>query len=148
MRRYCCLFWFCSTSVIAAQDISGSYKKQAEDGEVCIISLQIEKQEGIFHYHLVTTTKNQKGKVHLKRNAEGDGVYIILEGIEWSETSEDIALPQGEKNIDQETAYDLEAFFSDGEIVIQNTGNSRNYFVKLDECNKKYIQLIKNEKNK
>lgn len=137
------MFCLYSTSVAFAQDISGLYKEQTENDETCIISLQIEKQQETYSYHLITTTRNQKGKAHLKKDIVGNSVYVILEDVEWSETSEDVALPHDRKDTDQETVYDVEAFFTDGEIVIQNTGNSMNYFVKLGECDKKYIHLAK-----
>ena len=142
------MFLLYSTSAVFAQNISGFYEEQAENEETCIISLQIEKKEEAYRYHLITAVKNQKGRARLKKDTEGKGVYIVLEGIKWSETSEEAALPKHGKTIGKEAAYDVDAFFTDEEMVIQNTGNSMNYFVKLGECDKKYIHLIKKEKNK
>jgi hypothetical protein len=74
---------------------------------------------------------------------DGDETYIILQGIRWHKN---LGMLQDDEDAsemeDREPTYGLELFWFDGELTLQNYGNSMNYYLKLAECyDDKYINL-------
>ena len=90
-----------------------------------------------------TNTRKLSGIAKIDLNERKDGYNITFENIEWSEylgaidpegetSEEDLPLPQ-----------DIGGVLYKNEITIQNYGNAMNYYVKLGECDVKYIHLVK-----
>ncbi|MFV0470407.1 MAG: hypothetical protein ACK5L7_00005, partial [Paludibacteraceae bacterium] len=76
-------------------------------------------------------------------NDKKDGYYLTLKNIEWSE-NEGALDEEGEQVDDSvELPKEIQGVLYKNEITIQNTGNSMNYYVKIAECDQKYIHLIK-----
>jgi hypothetical protein len=125
--------------------IVGTYVaiNEPEESEQCEMTIIIEKASAGYIYHFKTEDRSLSGKLSVEATEGKDGYYITLEGIEWSEYEgeldddgeakvKDLALPKG-----------INGVIQDSEITIQNTGNSMNYYVKLEDCGKKYIRLKK-----
>lgn len=105
--------------------ITGNYSvTESESDNDCKLSIKISYVKGEYLYLLKTTKREKKGKVYFSRMEEGN--YITFSGLPGDEN-------QG----------DLEGSFNDGEITIQNYGNSMNEYTRLSECGDKYIHLIK-----
>jgi hypothetical protein len=128
----------------SAKQIEGTYVaiNDAEESDQCAMTIIIEKAGG-YIYKFKTQNRSLSGKLSVEATEGKDGYYITLEGIEWSEyegelndngeaKAKDLALPMG-----------INGVIQDNEITIQNTGNSMNYYVKLEDCGKKYIRLKK-----
>ncbi|WP_316802817.1 hypothetical protein [Pedobacter nototheniae] len=103
--------------------ITGNYSVTESDND-CKLSIKISYVKGEYVYLLKTTKREKKGKVYFSRMEDGN--YITFSGLPGDEN-------QG----------DLEGAFNDGEIAIQNYGNSMNEYTRLSECGDKYIHLIK-----
>jgi hypothetical protein len=130
----------------SAKQIEGTYVVINEPGESdkCTMTIVIEKTSGGYTYKFNTESRSLSGKLSVEATEGKDGYYITLEGIEWSEyegalddqgeaeSKEPLALPVG-----------INGVIQDNEITIQNTGNSMNYYVKLEDCGEKYIRLQK-----
>ena len=123
-------------------DIEGNYTFKDELTD-CKISLSLFYKNGVLKYNMNTNTRKLSGIAKIDLNERKDGYYITFENIEWSEylgaidpegetSEEDLPLPQ-----------DIEGVLYKNEITIQNYGNAMNYYVKLGECDVKYIHLVK-----
>ncbi len=124
-------------------DIAGKYIDSN-----CNLILKISKVKGEYYYIYTSTQRTLKGKVTFSRGSEN---YLILQGIEYSEDYFDVALPEenelsrqyeelrkrGERNVG------IDCYLDSDELIIQNYGNAMAYYVKLGECDEKYIHLIK-----
>lgn len=109
--------------------ITGDYNvSNSESTESCKIDLKITNAKGEYLYLLKTDKRKKSGKIRFLR-AE-DANYIIFSGLPGDEN-------QG----------NLEGVLSDGEIAIQNYGNSLNNYTRLSECGAKYIHLVKRNDN-
>lgn len=126
-------------------DIEGEYSFK-DELTGCKINLTLFYTNNQLKYKLKTNTRELTDNATLLLNEEKNGYYITFENIEYSEylgaldeegnTSEaNLALPQ-----------DVEGVLYKNEITIQNGGNAMNYYVKLGECDVKYIHLIRNLK--
>ncbi|MFT3795270.1 hypothetical protein [Flavobacterium sp.] len=152
------------TDAVVSQDlattsldtISGFYKteKDSLETEECPFSIRIYKEKGSYRYHLLTNLRNLSGKVSFDRG-ESNEVYLVFEGVEWDEYEGDITNETDEdESNDDETKEELvlptevEAFLGKDTLTIQNTGNAMNYYVKIGECGRKFIHLIKQKTGK
>nr|WP_199158464.1 hypothetical protein [Pedobacter sp. ASV2] len=105
--------------------ITGNYSTNESEGDNdCKINIKITFAKGEYLYLLKTKSREKSGKVYFSR--EKDGNYITFFGLPGDEN-------QG----------DLQGSLTDGEIAIQNYGNSMNEYTRLSECGDKYIHLIK-----
>jgi len=116
--------------------IEGVYTNSKDDS--CEILLDIKESDGEFTFALLVNESEFRGKV----TVSADDNYITLEGIPWVENlgAVDEEGNSVEKNI--KPAYGIDAYWKDGKLVIQNRGDSMNYYVKL-ACDSKFIRLIK-----
>ncbi len=136
--------------------ISGFYKTEDDPNIVgiCNLSLTITKSKKRYFYHLITDSRNVKGKVSID-NENPNEPYIILEGIEWDEYEGDVS-NQLDENESEENAEKLnlkipvgiDAYVGRDTLTIQNYGNSMNYYTKFGECDRKYIFLIKQKNHR
>jgi hypothetical protein len=129
----------------SAKLIEGTYVviNESEESDKCKMTIIIAKASEGYTYKFIAESRSLSGKLSVEATEGKDGHYINLEGIEWSEyegeldddgeaKAKDLALPTG-----------INGVIRDNEITIQNTGNSMNYYVKLEDCGKKYIRLKK-----
>lgn len=124
-------------------DIEGNYTLRKDVVTDCEIFLSLFYKNGVLEYNMETNTRKLSGNAKIELNENKDGYYITFKNIEWSEylgaidtegetSEEDLPLPQ-----------DIQGVLYKDEITIQNSGNAMNYYVKLGECDVKYIHLIK-----
>lgn len=134
-------------------NLDGIYKYENDD-ESQNITLTITNKGKAFFYNLKTSVRNVNGKISITPDEESTGFYLILEGIEWDEYRGDISdeLEEDENDTLNEPKDELpipvgiDTYYnknSSNELIIQNGGNSMNYYIKLGECGEKYIHLIK-----
>lgn len=117
--------------------------------EICNLQLSFFKFKGNYYYKYTSNNRCLKGKVSFSRE---DDLYIILEGIEYSEDYFDISLPEEEEEKQKEfdrlkengkRQVGVDCYYSPEEITIQNYGNAMSYYVKLSDCGEKYIHFRK-----
>ncbi|MEO5911397.1 MAG: hypothetical protein ABIP95_10945 [Pelobium sp.] len=111
----------------------------------CNLSISIAKNNGGYFYNFKSNTRTLKGKVTFGRSLEENLVYINFIGIKWAEDDGDIS---NELNADKSSG-DLptvvQGLITDEEIVIQNYGNAMNHYLKIGECDIKYLHLKKDK---
>ncbi len=122
-------------------NIEGVYVKDEETK--CNLQLTISFSEGEFFYKLQTPSRTLSDKVSFFRDLDEQIVYINLDGIEWAESLGGIDENGNPKNPVNDTQKGIEGVLSGDSIYIQNYGNSMNYYVKLAECEDKYLFLKK-----
>lgn len=122
--------------------IEGNYSVE-ENESSCKLELKLYYKNKQLYYQLVTNTKKYADKAEIELNEEKDGYYITFKNIEWSENEG--ALDDEGEPIDKEITLpqDIQGVMYKNEITIQNSGNSMNYYVKIGDCDLKYIRLIK-----
>ena len=123
-------------------DIEGSYAL-IDTATSCKLSLNLFYKSNELNYQLITNTKKYADKAIIELNEKKDGYYITFKNIEWSE-NEGTLNDEGEP-IDKEISLpqDIQGVMYKNEITIQNSGNSMNYYVKIGDCDLKFIRLIK-----
>lgn len=125
-------------------NIIGNYRVDEQDQ--CALSISITKSRGEYFYHFKNLKRDLKGKITFNRSISENLVYINFHGIEWEEDSGDVT-----KDNDESSAADrvlptvVQGLLSKGEILIQNTGNAMNRYVKISQCDLKYINLKRKE---
>jgi hypothetical protein len=104
-------------------------------GTSCKMSIELKAVKQGFSYHLVTNKRSLKGTALISINGTGrQKQYIVqLKGAEMDEPSELRKNPYISFSLSADT------------ITLQNTGNSMNYYVQLQECDEKYITLVKSK---
>ena len=122
--------------------IEGNYIVE-ENESSCKLELKLYYKNKQLYYQLVTNTKKYADKAEIELNEEKDGYYITFKNIEWSENEG--ALDDEGEPIDKEITLpqDIQGVMYKNEITIQNSGNSMNYYVKIGDCDLKFIRLIK-----
>ncbi|ALL06865.1 hypothetical protein AQ505_16050 [Pedobacter sp. PACM 27299] len=119
----------------------GTYKFDTKTG--CRLTLKISKIKGTYVYSFNSSVRTLKGKVTFSRSLDEKLVYINLNGIEWADNTG--AISDGDLDAEPKETLNLPTsvggLLSDGEITIQNSGNSMNAYLKIGECSAMYIQL-------
>jgi hypothetical protein len=130
---------------VSAKLIEGTYVviNEPEESDQCAIKIIIKKASEGYIYKFKTETRSLSGKLSVEATERKDGYYINLEGIEWSEYEGELNDDGEAKATDLALHTGINGVIQDNEITIQNTGNSMNYYVKLEDCGKKYIRLKK-----
>ena len=124
-------------------DIEGNYTLKKDVVTDCKIVLSLFYKDAVLKYDMETNTRKLSGTAKIDLNERKDGYYITLENIEWSEylgaidtegetSKEELPLPQ-----------EIQGVLYKDEITIQNTGNAMNYYLKIGECDMKYIHLTR-----
>lgn len=117
------------------KNIEGTYKTEYEKGEVqkCNLILELLRKNGDYYYYFTSQTRKLEGRVLFSRSFDNSETYLTLVGIQWAENSGAVSdLPMG-----------VDGLLSENEITIQNYGNAMNYYVKINDCDLKYIHLRK-----
>ena len=122
--------------------IEGTYVIENDDA-ACEMTLMLSYKADQLVYKLTTNKRTLADKAEIELNESKDGYYLSLKNIEWSE-NEGTLDDEGEP-IDPDITLPTEigGILDKNQITIQNTGNVMNYYVKFEECNAKYIRLIK-----
>lgn len=123
-------------------DIEGNYTFK-DDLTDCKISLSLFYKNGVLKYNMNTNTRKLSGIAKINLNERKDGYYITFENIEWSENMGAINTEGESSEENLPLPQDIEGVLYKNEITIQNSGNAMNYYVKLGECDVKYIHLVK-----
>ncbi|TDG36462.1 hypothetical protein EZJ43_08055 [Pedobacter changchengzhani] len=112
----------------------------------CKLDIVITKNDNGYFYNFDSTTRTLKGKVTFSRSLLENLVYINFNGIEWAEDDGDISNEpdKDEPNADLPTV--IQGLLGENEIIIQNYGNAMNHYLKVGECDVKYIHLKKTGK--
>ncbi|WP_027471518.1 hypothetical protein [Saccharicrinis fermentans] len=137
------------SSVISLESITGLWLNKE-----CNISFQISGSINALTYVFTSEKRKLTGSVDIKEEGTND-VYIIFNGIEWSEYLGELG-PEYFEDIPDSLVHEkpelilpttISALYSSEEsnFVIQNYGNSMNYYVKLSEGCDKYIYFSKQE---
>ncbi|RZK57301.1 MAG: hypothetical protein EOO87_03315 [Pedobacter sp.] len=124
--------------------VLGDYTVNNEEG--CKLTLSVTKSNSGYHFYYKSAERKIKGRVTFSRSLTDNSVYINLDGIAWAEDSGDVATMDGEEDDskdDDELPNVVQGLLTGKEIIIQNTGNAMNYYVKLSDCDQKYIHLKK-----
>ena len=126
--------------------IEGIYTTQADASETgeCKVSIEIIKTKDGYSYIFKTKSKNLKGIAELKE--ESGEKNLILKGIKWDYYEGDISNEEeGDSIADKEIEIpvDIGAIYVTDTLTIQNYGNAMNSYTKIEECGRKYIQLIR-----
>lgn len=121
-------------------NVEGNYSLELSDSD-CRFDLKLFREKGQLRYTLVTNTRDLTGAAEIELNDKKDGYYLDLKDLEWSEN-------EGSLNDEGEPIEDdikipttVQGVMYKDEITIQNAGNSMNYYVKIGECDLKYIIL-------
>ena len=95
------------------------------------INLIIIKDDNGYKYKMTTPNRSLEGKINISDDLE----YLILDGMQWASWEID--------EIPQELPEGVDVYIDEGELIIQNYGNSMNHYVIFDDIEEKYIHLIK-----
>jgi hypothetical protein len=134
-------------AVAADKDgIEGTYTEKLTETETgsCPIEAIITKTLKGYHYQLTLSEQHYEGTATL--TASDQETYLTFEGIPWAEYEGDISGDTTEQTTDKttpETPVGISTLVQNKELSIQNTGNSMNYYVKFEGCDRKYVTLIK-----
>ena len=122
--------------------IEGEYAIDNEDSS-CEMNLILSYKGNQLVYKLTTNTRTLADQAEIELNENKDGYYLTLKNIEWSE-NEGALNDEGEAtDPDITLPTEVQGVLEKNQITIQNGGNSMNYYVKIGECDAKYIHLIK-----
>ncbi|MCX8534360.1 hypothetical protein [Chryseobacterium luquanense] len=123
-------------------NIEGNYEFKKEE-TTCKMNLTLYYQKNQLKYKLKTNTREFSDNAEIELNEKKDGYYITFKNIEWSEYLG--GLDNEGEPIDKNLSIpeNVSGTLYKNEIIIQNYGNSMNYYVVFDDCGEKYIELIK-----
>lgn len=106
------------------QEFTGIYKL---DNNNCFIELLITSNKDDFHYRIKTNKLEKEGRLEITKN-ENEVCFKFI-GLFGTEPKEEIS-----------------GQYMNKIIVIQNYGNEMNEFIRISECDMKYLELEKIEK--
>lgn len=122
--------------------IVGTYVIENDDAS-CKMILILSYKADQLTYKLTTNKRTLADKAEIELNESKDGYYLTLKNIEWSE-NEGALNDEGEPtDPDVTLPTEIQGTLEKNQITIQNAGNSMNYYVKIGECDLKYIHLIR-----
>ena len=128
-----------NTKLLIPKNIEGTYTNSKETE--CKIQLIITKNGKEYFYKIKTDERLLNGKVSFYKNE--NEVYINFCGIEWAENNGELNENGEPKDENLKLPIGIEGLLNENEITIQNYGNSMNNYVKLYDCEDKYIVLKK-----
>ena len=109
-----------NTGESAEPDYSGIYK--LSDDQVCDIVIAIKKSDGGYAYSISGTGVKSSGKLSVVK--DGEETYLVFSN----------TLRDGDKTA-------VEGGYSDGKIMIQNSGNAMNQYICFKQCDVKYLEF-------
>ncbi|MET3980958.1 hypothetical protein ABIB62_004094 [Mucilaginibacter sp. UYP25] len=126
--------------------IEGLYKTEPTDNssDNCEISVRLIKSRTGYIYRLTTYNKIYSGILKITKGENPNEVNLLFKGIKWASNEGDISTLKEEEDPPKiKTPIGIDAILQNEEILIQNTGNSMNHYVKLASCYQKYIRMVK-----
>jgi len=128
-----------SSSQVSSQASSSSMEGRYRDLEEpsCNFLLEIRKSGDAYSFKFQIDKKRYKGKVQFSK--DGDGEYVLLEGIPWLSNNGAV---EGDAGVKPVPGYGIEGRLEEGAFHFQNYGNAMNDYVKT-ACDKKFITLTK-----
>lgn len=131
-------------TLIGQPYIEGTY--QAVIG--CDMEIAIEKKNNNYIYTLKAGEREESGTVSLSRVREYDRntIYITLDDVKWADYKGNLMDVEDPEDVPSSDIFGLDGLWNNGIITIQNYGNAMNYYIKIEECDSKYIQLEREEK--
>lgn len=121
-------------------EIEGHY--HLKKGNSCKMNLTLYYQKNQLKYKLKTDTHEFSDDAEIELNEAKDGYYITFKNIEWSEYLGGLDNEGEPIEKDLPIPKEVSGTLYKDEIIIQNYGNSMNYYM-VFECGDKYIELIK-----
>ena len=123
-------------------NIEGNYSIEENESN-CKMKLKLYYKNNQLYYQLATNTKKYADRAKIELNEKKDGYYITFNNIEWSENEG--ALDDEGEPLDKEITLpqEVEGVMYKDKITIQNAGNAMNYYVKIGDCDLKFIHLIR-----
>lgn len=112
----------------------------------CKLSIDITKIKNEYLYNFNSKSRKFEGKVTFSRSLEEHLVYINFIGIKWAEDHGDVTNEANTNRPNGDLPAVVQGLLDDGEIIIQNYGNAMNHYLKIGECDFKYIDLKKSIK--
>ena len=91
----------------------------------CALKVTVYQENDELKYHLSSSKRDAKGLLTVE---VGNDTYLIFNGL------------KGDYPADT-----VEAVMQDGVLIIQNTGNAMNQYIRFNECDQKYLRLAKGE---
>lgn len=123
-------------------DIEGNYSFK-DKSSACRLDLKLYYINEQLKYKIKTNTREISDNAKIVLNEKKDGYNITFEKIEWSENT-GATDPEGKKSDKKlPLPQEIEGVLLKDEITIQNIGNAMNDYVKLGECDAKYIRLVR-----
>jgi len=121
----------------------GTYSLDKEFCEDCGMILTIEKEVGKYVYRLTTTKQDVKGLVNVLD--EEHSMSVQLPEIKWADYKEGVKDPDELDQIPSQEVFGINFEYDadTGTLMLQNYGNTLNYFLMFEECDCKYIILKK-----
>ncbi|KQT17628.1 hypothetical protein ASG31_09545 [Chryseobacterium sp. Leaf404] len=122
-------------------EIEGTY--QAKNEKDCKMNLILYYYKNQLKYKLKTKTQEFSNDAEIELNEEKNGYYITFKNIEWSEYLGALDNEGEPISKDIEVPDMVSGSLYKDQITLQNYGNSMNYYVLFDDCDEKYIELIR-----
>jgi hypothetical protein len=129
--------------------IGGLYKAaalQGEESQPCNLTIEIKRISRQYVYTLTLPGKVKKGVVTLSQsdNPKQFSCMLTLEGIKWASYEGNISQEDDEHPAKElEVPVGITMGFINNELTFQNNGNAMNAYTVLEECDQKYVRLVK-----
>lgn len=113
----------------------------------CNMTISIKKEKQEYTYTLEIGDKKETGSVSLNRSRESNQnvIYINFEDVIWADYKGSLMDVENPDDVPSTEMRGLDGFWTDNKILIQNYGNAMNYYVKLKDCDSKFIELERNK---
>ena len=132
-----------------APAIEGTYKTvitEGDESEPCKLTIVIKKESGKYHYTLTLPGNVKKGLVTISKSDDLKQFtcLLTLEGIEWASYEGDISNEdEGHPAKELELPVGITMGFINNELAFQNDGNAMNAYTVIQECDQKFVRLVK-----
>jgi hypothetical protein len=133
----------------ATPAIEGLYKAaalEAEESQPCDLTIEIKKAGTKYVYTLTLPGNVKKGVVTISKSDDLKQFtcMLTLEGIKWASYEGNISQEdEGHPAKEMEVPVGITMGFINNELTFQNNGNAMNAYTVLEECDQKYVRLVK-----
>ncbi len=128
-------------TILIPKNIEGTYTNSEETE--CNIKLIITKKGKEYFYQIKTDKRILNGKISFCENIDEKESCLNFSGIEWAENNGQLDENGEPINDNLKLPIGIEGTLNQNKITIQNYGNSMNNYIKLNDCEDKYIILKK-----
>jgi hypothetical protein len=129
--------------------IEGFYKAaviEGDESEPCKLTIEIKKKNDRYFYTLTLPGKVKKGAITISKSDDLKQFtcMLTLEGIKWASYEGDISNEDEEHPAKEpEVSVGITMGFINNELTFQNDGNAMNAYTVLQECDQKFVRLVK-----